>query len=140
MKDPIKNWKGIVLCFLLAIPSWFQAIIPITLVLAFIRTKKSGKEGKKVNLKAIFPFFIIYFIGASLITTVAISAGVSSSFFAPFKQLSKFFIVMAMTAIGLNTDIVKLVKTGGKPILIGGSCWVGITIVSLILQRVLGIW
>jgi len=116
------------------------AIIPITLVLAFIRTRKSGKEGKKVNLKAIFPFFIIYFIGASLITTVAISAGVSSSFFAPFKQLSKFFIVMAMTAIGLNTDIVKLVKTGGKPILIGGSCWVGITIVSLILQRVLGIW
>lgn len=116
------------------------AIIPITLVLAFIRTKKSGKEGKKVNLKAIFPFFIIYFIGASLITTVAISAGVSSNFFAPFKQLSKFFIVMAMTAIGLNTDIVKLVKTGGKPILIGGSCWTGITIVSLILQRVLGIW
>lgn len=116
------------------------AIIPITLVLAFIRTKKSGKEGKKVNLKAIFPFFIIYFIGASLITTVAISAGVSSGFFAPFKQLSKFFIVMAMTAIGLNTDIVKLVKTGGKPILIGGSCWVGITIVSLILQSVLGIW
>jgi len=116
------------------------AIIPITLVLAFIRTRKSGKEGKKVNLKAIFPFFIIYFIGASLITTVAISAGVSSNFFAPFKQLSKFFIVMAMTAIGLNTDIVKLVKTGGKPILIGGSCWVGITIVSLILQRVLGIW
>lgn len=116
------------------------AIIPITLVLAFIRTRKSGKEGKKVNIKAIFPFFIIYFIGASLITTVAISAGVSSGFFAPFKQLSKFFIVMAMTAIGLNTDIVKLVKTGGKPILIGGSCWAGITIVSLILQSVLGIW
>ena len=23
MKDLIKNWKGIVLCFLLAIPSWF---------------------------------------------------------------------------------------------------------------------
>lgn len=116
------------------------AIIPISLVLAFIRTKKSGKEGKKVNIKSIFPFFIIYFIGASLITTIAISSGVSSGFFAPFKQLSKFFIVMAMTAIGLNTDIVKLVKTGGKPILIGGSCWTGITIVSLILQRVLGIW
>lgn len=109
-------------------------------MLAFIRTRQSGKEGKKVNLKSIFPFFILYFIGASFITTVAISAGVSSSFFAPFKQLSKFFIVMAMTAIGLNTDIVKLVKTGGKPILIGGSCWVGITIVSLVLQRVLGIW
>lgn len=116
------------------------AIIPITLVLAFIRTKKSKQEGKKVNLKKIFPFFILYFIAASLITTVAVSLGVQSSFFAPFKQLSKFFIVMAMTAIGLNTDIVKLIKTGGKPIVMGASCWAGITVVSLILQRILGIW
>ena len=116
------------------------AIIPITLVLAVVRTRKSGKEGKKVDLKKIFPFFILYFIGASLITTVAISVGVSSSFFAPFKQLSKFFIVMAMSAIGLNTDIVKLIKTGGKPIIMGASCWAGITAVSLILQKLLGIW
>lgn len=116
------------------------AIIPITLVLAVIRTRKSGKEGKKVDLKKIFPFFILYFIGASLITTVAISVGVSSSFFAPFKQLGKFFIVMAMSAIGLNTDIVKLIKTGGKPIIMGASCWAGITAVSLILQKLLGIW
>jgi uncharacterized integral membrane protein (TIGR00698 family) len=116
------------------------AIIPITLVLAFIRTKQSKQEGKKVNLKKIFPFFILYFIAASLITTVAVSLGVQSSFFAPFKQLSKFFIVMAMTAIGLNTDIVKLIKTGGKPIVMGASCWAGITVVSLILQRILGIW
>ena len=109
-------------------------------MLAFIRTKKSNQEGKKVNLKKIFPFFILYFIAASLITTVAVSLGVQSGFFAPFKQLSKFFIVMAMAAIGLNTDIVKLIKTGGNPILMGASCWAGITIVSLILQRILGIW
>lgn len=116
------------------------AIIPITLVLAFVRTKRSGKEGKKVNLKNIFPFFILYFIGASLITTLAVGAGMKVGFFAPFKELSKFFIVMAMTAVGLNTDLVKLVKTGGKPIIMGASCWAGITVVSLILQRVMGIW
>lgn len=116
------------------------AIIPITLVLAFIRTKQPGKEGKKVNLKNIFPFFILYFIGASVITTIAVGCGVSTSFFAPFKELSKFLIVMAMAAIGLNTDIVKLVKTGGRPIIMGASCWIGITVVSLILQRLMGIW
>ena len=115
-------------------------IIPITLVLALIRAKQSGKEGKKVDLKRIFPFFILYFIGASLITTVAVRCGLSSGIFAPFKQLSKFFIVMAMAAVGLNTDIVKLIRTGGKPILLGGSCWAGITAVSLILQRVMGLW
>lgn len=116
------------------------AIIPITLVLAFIRTKKTGQEGKKVKIKNIFPFFILYFIGASLITTVAVGLGVPASFFSIFKELSKFFIVMAMAAIGLNTNIVKLVKSGGKPIVMGASCWIGITLVSLILQRIMGIW
>ena len=56
------------------------------------------------------------------------------------KNASKFFIVMAMAAIGLNTDIVKLVKTGGKPIFMGFCCWVAIAIVSLAVQHLLGIW
>ncbi|MDD6812192.1 MAG: YeiH family protein [Lachnospiraceae bacterium] len=117
------------------------AIIPITLVLAFLRTRKeSGTDGKKVSFKQIFPFFILYFIAASIITTIAVSLGVSADVFKPVKELSKFFIVLAMAAIGLNTDIVKLIKTGGKPIIMGACCWVGITAVSLILQHVLGIW
>lgn len=118
------------------------AIIPITLVLALYRTKKEkSSSGNSVSLKKIFPFFIIYFIVASIITTVATNVfGISAEFFAPIKELSKFFIVVAMAAIGLNTNIVKLVKTGGKPIILGLCCWVGITAVSLILQHVLGIW
>lgn len=119
------------------------AIIPITLVLALLRTrkeKKSGEAGKKVSLKQIFPFFILYFVAASVITTVAVSLGVDASAFSPIKELSKFFIVLAMAAIGLNTDIVKLIKTGGKPIIMGFCCWVGITGVSLLMQHMLGIW
>lgn len=116
------------------------AIIPITLVLAFYRSRKESVNGQKISIKKIFPFFILYFIGASVITTVAIHFGVSASVFGPIKTLSKFFIVWAMAAIGLNTDIVKLVKTGGKPLLLGACCWVGITGVSLLMQHVLGIW
>ncbi len=116
------------------------AIIPITLVLAFIRTRKKGKDASKVSMKKIFPFFILYFVAASVITTVAINLGVSPSFFNPIKELSKFFIVLAMAAIGLNTNIIKLIKTGGKPIIMGACCWVGITAVSLIMQHVMGIW
>lgn len=117
------------------------AIIPITLILAFIRTKTAkNTDGKKVDFKKIFPFFIIFFILASLITTICTGFGVPASIFAPLKELSKFFIILAMTAIGLNTNIVKLVKSGGKPIIMGFCCWVGITAVSLILQHILGIW
>lgn len=120
------------------------AIIPITLVLAFMRTrneKKNGNsDGKKVSFKQIFPFFILYFIAASIITTVAVNLGVDIAFFTPLKELSKFFIILAMAAIGINTNIVKLIKTGGKPIFMGLCCWIGITGVSLLMQHLLGIW
>jgi uncharacterized membrane protein YadS len=60
--------------------------------------------------------------------------------FTPFKELSKFFIILAMAAIGLNTNMVKLVKSGGKPIVLGFCCWVGIIAASLTLQHFLAIW
>ncbi|HIZ39225.1 MAG TPA: YeiH family protein [Candidatus Anaerobutyricum stercoris] len=117
------------------------AIIPITLVLAFLRTRKASENGEnKVSMKQIFPFFILYFIAASVITTVAVQSGISANVFAPVKELSKFFIVLAMAAIGLNTGIVKLVKTGGKPLVMGACCWAGITAVSLLMQHLMHIW
>ncbi|MGN1148027.1 MAG: YeiH family protein [Lachnospiraceae bacterium] len=119
------------------------AIIPITLVLAFWRTakmKKAGKAGDNTfSLKKVFPFFILFFVLASVITTVSVMAGVDVAFFKPFKELSKFFIIMAMAAIGLNTNIVKLIKTGGKPILMGLCCWIGIAGVSLLMQHIIGL-
>lgn len=116
------------------------AIIPITLILAFLQTRKVSESKNKVSLKKIFPFFIIYFVIASIITTIAVSCSVPADFFAPFKILSKFFIVMAMAAIGLNTDIVKLIKTGTKPLIIGACCWIAITGMCLVMQKLLGIW
>lgn len=116
------------------------AIIPITLVLALARAKKQKSDGAgKINMKKIFPFFILFFIGASIITTIAVSCGVSADLFDPLKTLSKFLIVMAMAAIGMNTNIVKLVKSGAKPIFLGFCCWVSITGVSLLLQHVMGL-
>ena len=116
------------------------AIIPITLILALIRSKKETTSGAKTDVKKIFPYFILYFVLASVITTVCTALGVSGAVFAPLKTLSKFFIVMAMSAIGLNTNMARLVKSGWKPILLGFGCWVSIAGVSLLMQKVLAIW
>lgn len=126
------------------------AIIPITLVLSVIRmrqAKKSGDAKNNFSFKKIFPWFILYFVGASIITTVVTSISqneftvfYSDKFVDLMKTLAKYFIAMAMCAIGLNTDIVKLIKKGGKPILMGFICWVMIAIVSILIQRLTGIY
>ncbi|TYZ25007.1 YeiH family protein [Selenomonas ruminis] len=121
------------------------AIIPVTLLLAMLVAKKEAaqNEGSSLetfSLKRAFPMFILYFVLAAVVTTVCLNLGVSADVFQPLKELAKFFIVMAMAAIGLNSNVVKLIKTGGKPILLGACCWAGITVVSLLVQRILGIW
>lgn len=116
------------------------AIIPITLALSLITQRQNNFNGEKFSLKRALPLFVVLFVVASIITTICVSFGVDANLFMPLKELSKFFIIMAMAAIGLNTDIVKLVKSGGKPITLGFTCWIAITIVSLLLQKFLGIW
>ena len=136
------------------------AIIPITLVLAIVMARKENADESASNaqaatepsstrrkgplgnfsLKRAFPMFILFFLVASLITTIAVAAGADAAVFAPLKTLSKFFIVMAMAAIGLNTDLVKLVRSGAKPILMGLICWICIAAASLAMQHMLGLW
>lgn len=120
------------------------AIIPITLGLSFYRSYQSSKNGgasqSAFSFKRAFPMFLLYFLLASLLTTAVNAMHVEIVLFDQLKTLSKFFIVMAMGAIGLNTDIVKLVKTGGQAIGIGAVCWLAITCVSLLMQKLLGMW
>lgn len=110
------------------------AIIPITLVLGIIKSKDSVE---KVNPLKAFPTFILFFLLASIVTTLL---PLPETFLSSMKFLSKFFIIMAMSAIGLNTDIKKLISQGGKAILEGALCWIGIICVSLLMQHILSIW
>ena len=116
------------------------AIIPITFGLAFLRGRKKQLGSSSFSIKRAFPMFILYFLLAAVVTTICLQAGVPADRFAPVKELSKFLIVMAMAAIGLNSNLVKLIKTGGKPILLGACCWLGITLISLFMQHMLNLW
>lgn len=116
------------------------AIIPITLVLSLMQAKKAGNAKGGFRLKNAFPMFILWFVCASVVTTLCTSFVAPAAVFKPLKELSKFFIVMAMAAIGLNSNLIKLVKNGGKPLLLGLCCWLGITAVSLLMQHVMGLW
>ena len=40
--------------------------------------------------------------------------------------IGKFMIVMAMAAIGLNTNLKKLLANGVRPVFLGVCCWVAV--------------
>lgn len=148
--ESIYNTSGILSAAVTVKLTRTLAIIPITLCLAFYRTrkaKKSNTDNGQFSFKKIFPWFILYFIGASIITTLvglipesAFTVFYNNNFIEITKWLAKFFIAMAMAGIGLNNNIVDLIKNGGKPILLGLCCWVSITAVSLSVQSVTGIY
>lgn len=112
------------------------AIIPITVVLSIYESKRNTSSSQaKLKIHKLVPSFIILFVLASIISTLIPLPG---SFIDLAKFLSKFFITMAMAAIGLKTNLVKLVKTGGSAILVGFVCWVLISVTSIGVQYLMG--
>ena len=99
------------------------AIIPTVIIFALInmRLKKKAaladsNEKINVNIKAIFPWFILGFLALSAINSLGvIPAEVSAS----LKSVSKFLMVAALAAIGLNTSFKDMRKAGPAPMLHG---------------------
>ena len=116
-------------------------IVPITLVLAVYTARQARKNpqqatGGKFHFAKVFPWFVLGFVFAAVINTVV----GSTSLFAHLVVAGKFMIVMAMAAIGLNTNLKKLLTNGFKPVFLGVCCWSAVAVASLAVQRVTGIW
>lgn len=108
-------------------------IIPVTLILALYTAQKNATRSN-YDMKRVFPWFILVFLGACILSTyLPISAAACKT----LSKIGKFIIVMAMAAIGLNTNLIQLVKKGGKPLLLGFACWCVLSTTSLIVQNVM---
>lgn len=107
-------------------------IVPVTLALALYTSRKSAHtQGSGYSMVKIFPWFVLGFLAASVVRTfVPLPAETGKT----IAQVGKFVIVMAMAGIGLNTNVVKLVKKGGKPVLLGLICWIVLSLTSLGVQ------
>ena len=105
------------------------------------RSAAAQGTGVKFDFVKIFPWFVIFFLIAAIVNTwlfPAVGIGESVSDF--LNDAGKFMIALAMAAIGLNTNIVKLIRTGRKPILLGLCCWIAIAAVSIGVQIAMGLW
>ena len=111
-------------------------IVPICLFFALLMMRGAAKSGAGFSLKRIFPMFVLYFVLACIVNTTGIlPAEVSRG----LGMLGKFAIVLAMSAIGLNTDLPSLIKNGARPLALGMACWLAVAGTSLIVQHALGL-
>lgn len=117
------------------------SIIPAVLVFAAInlhikRKVQSQDPTVKVSIKAIFPWFILGFLAMSALTSLnLIPTGLASS----MKQLSKFLMVAALAAIGLNTNFKTLCRSGAKPMLHGFIVSLLVVLVAIAVEYAIGI-
>ena len=110
-------------------------IVPVCLFYAFIMMRRE-KNNSSVQMAKIFPWFILWFVVASIINTSGILS-VSTSHL--LGDIGKFAIILAMSAIGLNTNIKTLLNNGLRPIALGLACWIAVASVSLIVQHIIGL-
>ncbi|MFI3212355.1 MAG: putative sulfate exporter family transporter [Eubacteriales bacterium] len=98
----------------------------------------SEKESavSKVNFLSIFPWFIAGFIALAIINSIGfIPASVSAT----AKDTSKFLMVAALAAIGLNTNYKDMKKSGIAPMLHGFIISALVVIVAIAVEYFMGI-
>jgi uncharacterized membrane protein YadS len=81
------------------------------------------------------PWFLIGFVVMAAANSAAL---IPLTWHGPLSQLSLFLVAMALSAIGLSTDVAALRRAGAKPLLLGAMLWVTVAAASLALQFLTG--
>jgi uncharacterized integral membrane protein (TIGR00698 family) len=96
----------------------------------------ANKPRTAFKLGKIFPWFILWFLVASLLNTMGLFPGNSVHY---IGILGKFMIVMALTAVGLGANFRKMLGTGIKPLVLGLITWFIVALVSVLVQMATGV-
>ena len=121
------------------------SIIPTVIVFALIGVRVKRKEaalaGKTSDAKAnvkftkLFPWFILGFVALAMINSTGyVPAAVSHG----AKDISKFLMVTALGAIGLNTSFKDMKKSGIRPMIHGFIISILVVIVAIVVEYFIG--
>jgi uncharacterized membrane protein YadS len=81
------------------------------------------------------PWFLIGFVVAAGLNSAGVIPSVSHG---PLQHVSVFLVAVALSAIGLSTNVPALRKAGPKPVLLGALLWITVAVASLGLQALTG--
>ncbi|WP_399896250.1 YeiH family protein [Streptomyces sp. BBFR51] len=118
-------------------------IIPICLWLAALTKRRAlaagtgaagtrgPGPGPRLNVLKLVPWFLVGFLLTALVNTLGL---IPSRAHPGLTTLCVFMITVALSAIGLTTDLRGLRRAGPRPLLLGACLWVVVSVTSLVLQ------
>ncbi len=123
------------------------SIIPTVIAFAFVSLHVKKREAMKnsqsadelkasFSIKKIFPWFILAFVAMSI---VASFVALPAEFVSGTKSVSKFLMVSALAAIGLNTSFASFKKAGIRPMIHGFIISALVVVVALVVEMCMGI-
>ena len=109
-------------------------IVPMALIFSFVAARRCRNNpenaGGEFCLTKVFPWFVLGFLLMSVWTTWG---GLPESWAAGCKFMGKFLIVVALSGIGLNTDLRKILATGVRPMILGACLWFVVAALALVM-------
>jgi uncharacterized integral membrane protein (TIGR00698 family) len=105
-------------------------IVPLVAFFA-IRGAKRGVPWKKV-----IPWFIVWFVVAVAANTAGLIPAILHK---PLTLTGLFLIIVALTGVGLGSNIAEMRRAGWRPIALGGALWILVAVSSLLLANASGV-
>ncbi|HEY0382989.1 MAG TPA: putative sulfate exporter family transporter [Candidatus Elarobacter sp.] len=111
-------------------------ILPIVAAIALWRAREKRGEGKHVPWRRIVPWFILWFLLAALVNSTGV---IPAAWHDAIAMLAIFLISVALAAIGLQTELGRLLHAGPRPLALGFLLWIAVAVSSLAIQRATGL-
>ena len=121
------------------------SIIPTVVVFALVSARINRRNGneeksadgvKSIRFSKVIPWFILGFLALTVINSFGlIPSGVSSA----LKSVSKFLMISALAAIGLNTSFKDMKKSGIAPMLHGFIISALVVVVAITVEYFMGL-
>ena len=112
-----------------------NTMMVILIPLLAYQAKKESRMQNKINIGSIFPYFIIGFLAFGFIRTIGdqfeylIGSELWNNFVYNIKSSAEILLVIAMSGVGYNTNLVKFKNLGLKPFYLGFIAAISVGIV-----------
>lgn len=110
-------------------------LAPFLLILANVRLPShntNANAAKKEKQKLVIPWFAVLFLVAAAVNSVIAMPAMASD---AIRHIDLFILSMAMTALGLSTQISAVRRAGVRPLMLAGCLFAFLTLGGYVLNR-----